>query len=49
MGVPDNIKYKHQYLCHIDSQVARVKTSWNLDSWRPNVGYAATLLAKCNP
>lgn len=49
MGVPDQIKYKHQYLCHIDSQVARVKPSWNLESWRPNVGYPATLAAGCNP
>lgn len=49
MGVPDWRKLKDQYLCHPDSQVARVKSSWNLDSWRPDVGYVRTLLALCNP
>lgn len=49
MGVPKHIKYKHQYLCHVDLQVSRFKSTWNLDSWRPNVGYPATLAAGCNP
>ncbi|SHJ95650.1 Protein of unknown function [Tessaracoccus bendigoensis DSM 12906] len=31
------------------SQIARTKPTWNVDSWRPDVGYAKTLLAQCNP
>jgi Protein of unknown function (DUF2599) len=40
-----------QFLCHWN--FARViepaKTSWNLEPWRPAVGYAATVSALCNP
>ena len=40
-----------QFYCHWD--VVRIaspeKASWNLDSKRPNVGYLATVQAKCNP
>lgn len=49
--VPSNYeqqKYRDQLLCHVWS-VGRLKMPWNLDSWRPNVGYNATVLALCNP
>lgn len=49
--VPSNYeqqKYRDQLICHVWS-VGRVKMPWNLDSWRPNVGYNATVLALCNP
>lgn len=40
-----------QFLCHWN--YARVvepdKPSWNLEPWRPAVGYNATVAALCNP
>jgi hypothetical protein len=41
-------KYRDQLVCHIAS-AGTLKVPWNLDSWRPNVGYTATVLAACNP
>ncbi|GAA4534279.1 DUF2599 domain-containing protein [Amycolatopsis samaneae] len=42
---------RDQFLCHYD--FARIgapdKPSWNLEQWRPDVGYARTVLARCNP
>lgn len=38
---------RDQYICH--QQFAFFKSEWNLDEWRPNVGYARTVAAKCNP
>jgi hypothetical protein len=41
-------KYQDQLVCHwVNAGYAKVP--WNLDSWRPNVGYTATVLAACNP
>jgi hypothetical protein len=40
-------KYRDQLVCHAAN--APYKTPWNLDSWRPNVGYNLTVLAGCNP
>ncbi|PQZ48523.1 hypothetical protein CQ040_20190 [Microbacterium sp. MYb54] len=40
-------KYRDQLVCHVAN--APTKTPWNLDSWRPNVGYNLTVLALCNP
>ncbi len=40
-------KWRDQLVCHIAN--AWNKTPWNLDSWRPNVGYNATVAASCNP
>ena len=48
-GLPNVTKYKHQLLCHPMSQLAVFKSTWNIDSWRPNVGLARTIAAKCNP
>jgi hypothetical protein len=36
-----------QLECHI--AFAPNKAMWNLETWRPNVGYAATVLHECNP
>jgi len=38
---------KDQYVCHM--QFAFFKSTWNLDEWRPNVSYPATVAAACNP
>ncbi len=38
----------HQYDCHY-SFVWAIKTQWNIEPWRPNVGYSATVQAGCNP
>lgn len=40
-------KYRDQLVCHVAN--AWTKRPWNLESWRPNVGYAATVAALCNP
>ncbi|WP_169513511.1 DUF2599 domain-containing protein [Agromyces italicus] len=40
-------KWRDQLVCHIAN--AWDKRPWNLDSWRPNVGYPATVAAQCNP
>jgi hypothetical protein len=41
----------NQFFCHWDLVRFRApnKASWNLDKNRPNVGYAATVAASCNP
>lgn len=36
-----------QFRCH--TEIARYKPYWNLESWRPNVSYAAVKAAFCNP
>ena len=40
-----------QFNCHWD--FARIidprKTSWDLEAWRPDVGYGAVVAAQCNP
>lgn len=41
-------KYHDQLVCHWGG-AGYFKTPWNLDSWRPDVGYAATVAAACNP
>lgn len=41
-------KYHDQLVCHWSS-AGYLKTPWNLDSWRPDVGYLATVFAACNP
>lgn len=38
---------RDQHICH--QQFAFLKSTWNLDEWRPNYSYAATVNAKCNP
>ncbi|MGO2752122.1 MAG: DUF2599 domain-containing protein [Pseudoclavibacter sp.] len=41
-------KYHDQLVCHWGN-AGYFKVPWNLDSWRPNVGYPATVAAACNP
>ncbi|WP_296178836.1 DUF2599 domain-containing protein [Pseudomonas sp. UBA1879] len=36
----------NQLTCHL--AIARDKPEWNLDPWRPYVGYSKTAAAKCN-
>jgi len=38
---------RDQLICHV--QIAAFKTTYNLDEWRSDVGYAQTLNSKCNP
>ncbi|MEU7632561.1 DUF2599 domain-containing protein [Nocardia sp. NPDC049220] len=40
-----------QFLCHWAwaRLVQPTKSSWNLEPWRPAVGYQATVEARCNP
>ncbi|WP_405163769.1 DUF2599 domain-containing protein [Nocardia sp. NBC_01499] len=42
---------RDQFLCHWTwaRLVEPDKPSWNLEPWRPAVGYQATVEAKCNP
>jgi hypothetical protein len=44
----EGAKFHDQLVCHWANAVY-FKTPWNLDSWRPDVGYAATAAALCNP
>ena len=39
----------YQLACHPASVKARGKDTWNLESWRPHVGWARLVAAKCNP
>lgn len=48
-GVPDQRNLQQQFRCHPLSIIARLKPSWNLESWRPQVGLRNTMLAGCNP
>lgn len=41
-------KYRDQLVCH-QNNAMHFKKPWNLDSWRPDVGYARTVAKKCNP
>jgi hypothetical protein len=36
-----------QFRCHV--QFAATKQVWHLEPWRPALGYAATVVAACNP
>ena len=38
---------RDQLSCHISN--AGFKDPWNLESWRPDVGYNKTVVALCNP
>lgn len=42
---------RDQFICHWEwaRLVAPDKPSWNLEPWRPAVGYQATVNAMCNP
>jgi Protein of unknown function (DUF2599) len=38
---------RDQFICH--EQFAWLKSTWNLDEWRPDVSFSATVGAFCNP
>jgi Protein of unknown function (DUF2599) len=38
-----------QFECHARSGIALVKSSWNLDAWRPEVSWVTEIREKCNP
>lgn len=38
---------REQLRCH--AVFAPRKPTWDLEAWRPDVGYAATVRARCNP
>ncbi|MGY0498867.1 DUF2599 domain-containing protein [Nocardia sp. FBN12] len=50
-GGADAPGMRDQFLCHWvwARMVAPDKPSWNLEPWRPDVGYQATVSANCNP
>lgn len=51
-GIKVNIRgMRHQYVCHQEYVAVRSprKETWNLDEWRPDVGYDKTVDASCNP
>lgn len=49
-----NVNYnglRNQFICHqqIVAVIAPTKPTWNIDKWRTDVGYTATVNAQCNP
>ena len=42
---------ENQYICHAEFVAVRAprKPSWDLDEWRPDVSFWATVRASCNP
>ncbi|QBS39275.1 DUF2599 domain-containing protein [Nocardia sp. CS682] len=50
-GDTDTPGMRDQFLCHWDwARIAMPdKPSWNLEPWRPAVGYPDTVAALCNP
>ena len=43
----DSPGMRHQFVCHV--QFAASKDAWYLEPARPDVGYARTVAAGCNP
>ena len=49
-GVPNSGSLKNQFWCHCDYRpITTFKRSWNLESWRNNVGYWSFMASVCNP
>lgn len=51
-GIRSNLNgMRDQYICHQVFVAIRYpnKPTWNLDEWRPDVGYLNTVNASCNP
>jgi hypothetical protein len=42
---------RDQLICHqvVVAVVSPTKATWNLDEWRPDVGYVQTVNSRCNP
>lgn len=49
LGLPRQESLRHQFMCHPLSVIARAKSTWDLESWRPEVGQLRTMLAGCDP
>ena len=47
--VPDQAGRRQQFMCHPLSIVARTKSAWGLEEWRPAVGLVRTMSNGCNP
>ena len=50
-GIKRNLSgMRDQYICHQQFAAIRSprKPTWNLDEWRPDVGYVKTVVASCN-
>ncbi|NDL58432.1 DUF2599 domain-containing protein [Phytoactinopolyspora mesophila] len=47
----DHVNMRDQFRCHVEfARIAEPeKPSWNLELWRPDAGYLATVLTQCNP
>lgn len=47
----DHRRLRDQFRCHAEftTIVEPDKPSWNLELWRPDVGYLDTVVARCNP
>lgn len=47
----DHRHIRDQFRCHVEfARIAEPdKPSWNLELWRDDVGYLATVTARCNP
>jgi hypothetical protein len=51
-GLDTNLgSMRNQYICHqrFVALYSPNKPTWNLDEWRPDVGYWETVNQKCNP
>lgn len=51
-GIKTNrVGMRNQWVCHQQfvGIADREKETWNLDEWRPEVSYGATVRARCNP
>jgi len=46
-GAPDYRSMYWQFVCH--AQFANSKPTWDLEAWRPDVGWVGTVAAGCNP
>lgn len=49
LGLPEHNSIRYQFMCHPLSVIGRAKSTWDLESWRPDVGQVRTMLAGCDP
>lgn len=46
-GVPATPSLVHQRRCH--GLFAPIKTTWDIEDWRPEVGWVEMISSRCNP
>lgn len=46
-GVPATRSIVNQFICHVI--FAPIKSTWNLESWRPVVSFSSMINTRCNP